>query len=1558
MPTKAKPFGGGLFYIDKKGRLENVNKKGLPPKQGLYNPEYEHDACGIGVVANIKGKKSNAILHQALTVLCNMEHRGGQGADTNTGDGAGVLLQIPHKLFQHECSFLNIELPPSGSYGVGMLFLPPEANARKICEEKLEQIIAEQGQILLGWRTVPCDSSVIGESARLVQPSIRQVFIAPDLRTLEAMKQDEKAFERKLYIIRKRAENEIRRSSLDGAEYFYFSSLSAATIVYKGMVTPKQLDEFFIDLQHPMVETAVAMVHSRFSTNTFPSWERAHPYRYIMHNGEINTRRGNLNWMHARQALCKSPLFGDDMKKILPVIDESGSDSGMFDNCLEFLTMAGRSLPHAAMMMVPEPWAKHESMSDEKKAFFEYHGCMMEPWDGPAAVAFTDGKLVGAVLDRNGLRPARYYVTKDDMIVLASEVGVVQIAPEKIAVKERLRPGKMLLVDLEAGRIVADEEIKNRIVNAHPYQQWLDENMLSLEDLPDAPQESTIDYPTVVLQQAFGYTFEELGKLFRPLAKDGIDPIGAMGTDTPLAVLSEKPQLLYNYFKQLFAQVTNPPIDGLREEIVTATGTAIGPEHNLIDPQPESCRQIRVETPILTNQELGKIRYIKESGFETVTIPMVFPVKEGGAGLQRALEKICSLSDDYIEEGKNLLILSDRMVDENYAPIPALLAVATLQHHMVRQETRLKASMIVETGEPREVHHFALLLGYGASGVNPYLAFDTIEDLINRNFLSGISLEDAMHNYCKGITKGIVKVLSKMGISTIASYRGAQIFESIGISQAVIDEYFTDTPSSLGGIGLDEIAQEAALRHERAFSTQNGRDATLDSGSNYQWRSNGEEHLYNPETITLLQQACRKDDYNLFKEYAAKIDEHTAGLTLRGMMAFKKVRKAIPLAEVESVESICKRFKTGAMSYGSLSQEAHECLAIAMNRIGGKSNTGEGGESSARFVPDANGDSRCSAIKQVASGRFGVTSHYLAHADEIQIKMAQGAKPGEGGQLPGRKVYPWIAEVRGTTAGVGLISPPPHHNIYSIEDLAELIHDLKNANPKARINVKLVAESGVGTIAAGVAKARADVVLISGYDGGTGASPRTSIRHTGLPWEIGLAETHQTLLLNNLRDRITVETDGKLMTGRDVAVAALLGAEEFGFATAPLVVMGCVMMRVCNLDTCPVGVATQNPKLRQNFTGKPEYVVSFMRFIASQLREIMAELGFKTINDMIGHTEVLEQNQAIAHWKAKTVDLSPLFYQPANESNSTLYCSKVQDHNLEKAMDLRLLKELCDPAIETGEKVAVSLPIKNTDRVVGTLLGNAITQRYGEQGLPEDTIYLKFTGSAGQSFGAFAPKGMTLALEGDSNDHVGKGLSGGKIIVYPPANASFAAEQNIIIGNVALYGATSGEAYIRGVAGERFCVRNSGVNAVVEGVGEHGCEYMTGGRVVILGKTGRNFAAGMSGGIAYVYDPEGTFSIAVNQEMVLLERLDDDEEVLLVKQLLENHIAYTNSEVAKRLMTNWYQSQRYFVRVIPKDYKRILEGIRRFRKKGISPESAVMRAFEENIQDKSRVSGN
>ncbi|AQS59208.1 glutamate synthase large subunit [Desulforamulus ferrireducens] len=1495
---------------------------GLPPKQGLYDPSFEHDACGIGLVANISGEKSHDILQKALTMLVNLDHRGGQGAETNTGDGAGILLQLPHSFLVKECARLNINLPPAGCYGVGMLFLPQDPEKRHACQQKIEQIIAEEGQSLLGWRKVPVNDTGLGKTAALTQPAIFQVFIGaqPHLEGLD--------FERKLYVIRKLAEKERGSLPLQEEDNFYFASLSARTIVYKGMLTPEQLPQYYLDLQDPAIETALALVHSRFSTNTFPSWERAHPNRYIIHNGEFNTLRGNVNWMHARQALCSSQLFGEDMEKILPVIDQQGSDSGMFDNCLEFLYLSGRSLPHAVMMMIPEPWEHHENMSDLKKAFYEYHSCLMEPWDGPAAIAFTDGTIIGASLDRNGLRPSRYYITKDNLIILASEVGVLDIDPANIAYKKRLQPGRMLLVDTKEGRIISDEELKDSIAAQHPYRQWLNEYLLDLQELPAHPVEDDWQ-PNQLLQQqqAFGYTHEDLTKMLAPMAQDGKDPVGAMGHDASLAVLSEKPQLLYNYFKQLFAQVTNPPIDAIREEIITATNVTIGSEKNLIQPEPDSCRRIKLKTPFLNNEELSRLKSIQQPGFKAVTLPILYQVKQGFQGFQEALEKLLQTADQAIAEGANLLILSDRGVNADRAALPALLAVSGLHHHLIRKGTRTKVSLILESGEPREVHHFAVLLGYGVSAINPYLALATLQNLIDQGYLKDISYDQAVKNYLKAAVKGVVKVMSKMGISTLQSYCGAQIFEALGIHPSVIEQYFTWTPSRIGGLDLAAIAEEATLRHQRAYPQRGGWDNTLDTGSTHQWRYNGEEHLYNPQSIHLLQQACWQNDYSLFKKYSALMNEAGKSCTIRGLFTFKSNRQPVPLDEVESVESICRRFKTGAMSYGSISKEAHECLAIAMNRLGGKSNTGEGGEDPSRFIPDANGDSRRSAIKQVASGRFGVTSHYLVNADEIQIKIAQGAKPGEGGQLPGKKVYPWIAKVRGTTAGVGLISPPPHHDIYSIEDLAELIHDLKNANPRAKINVKLVSEVGVGTIAAGVAKGRADGVLISGYDGGTGASPRTSIKHAGLPWELGLAETHQTLLLNNLRDRIVVETDGKLLTGRDVVIAALLGAEEYGFATAPLVALGCVMMRICNLDTCPVGVATQNPELRKNFKGKPEYVVNLMRFIAQEMREIMAQLGFRTVNEMVGQTDALDVQPAVNHWKRKGLDLSALLFKPALEENATRYQRIAQDHRLEHSLDSQVLLKLCQPALESGQPVVAHLPIRNTNRVVGTMLGSEVTRRYGAAGLPEDTIQLTFEGSAGQSFAAFVPKGLTLKLVGDANDYLGKGLSGGKVIVTPPAKATYVPEENIIVGNVAFYGATGGEAYIRGIAGERFCVRNSGVQAVVEGVGDHGCEYMTGGRVVVLGGTGRNFAAGMSGGIAYVLDTEGTFSNRCNKEMVLLEKLENTQEIKVVRSLIERHAKYTQSTVAQWVLNNWEKLLPKFVRVIPTEYKRITESI-------------------------------
>ncbi|MGQ9556384.1 MAG: glutamate synthase large subunit [Desulfurispora sp.] len=1531
-----------------------MQPKGLPCAQGMYDPQFEHDACGIGFVADIKGRKSHAIIQQGLQILRNLDHRGAQGAESDTGDGAGILLQIPHAFLSRECAGLGFTLPAPGTYGVGMLFLPRQAELRQQCTEIVARVVRERGMRLLGWRDVPVDPDVPGETARAVRPFVRQVFITPS----EPLS-DRLALERRLYVIRRLAEKEVARLCPAGAVDFYWVSLSASTVVYKGMLTPEQLDRFYPDLRRPEVESALALVHSRFSTNTFPSWHRAHPYRYIIHNGEINTLRGNVNWMHARQKMCRTDIFGVDIEEILPVIDQAGSDSAMLDNCLEFLYLAGRSLPHAVMMMIPEPWQNHESMSAEKKAFYEYHSCLMEPWDGPAAVAFTDGRFIGAVLDRNGLRPARYYVTSDDLIVLASEVGVLDIPPQRVVLKERLRPGRMLLVDTGEGRIISDEELKHQMAAARPYRQWLDQHLISLEDLPPAPRPaSATGFSPGQYQKAFGYTHEELVKMLAPMARDGVDPVGAMGNDAALAVLSEKPQLLYNYFKQLFAQVTNPPIDAIREEIITSTLTTIGPEKNLIDPQPDSCRQIRIKTPILSNEELARLRHVQREGFAVETLPILFPVQEGGDGLERALEELFRRADGAIARGANILILSDRGINRDLAAIPALLALSGLHHHLIRQGTRTRVSLLLESAEPREVHHFALLIGYGAAAINPYLAFAALEDLVRRGLVTGVSAGEAVKNYIKAVTKGVVKVMSKMGISTIQSYRGAQIFEAVGIDRDVVDRYFTWTVSRLGGIGLAEMAEEVRLRHMKAFG-ENELEIVLDTGSTYQWRHDGEQHLYNPQSIFTLQQACRQGDYQLFKQFTQQINKQTHRYcTLRGLLEFKKPLQPVPIDEVEPVESICRRFKTGAMSYGSISQEAHECLAIAMNRIGGKSNTGEGGEDPARYIPDANGDLRRSAIKQVASGRFGVTSHYLVNADEIQIKMAQGAKPGEGGQLPGAKVYPWIARVRNSTPGVGLISPPPHHDIYSIEDLAQLIFDLKNANPRARINVKLVSEAGVGTVAAGVAKGRADVVLISGYDGGTGASPRTSIRHAGLPWELGLAETHQTLVLNKLRDRIVVEVDGKLMTGRDVVIAALLGAEEFGFATLPLVALGCVMMRVCNQDTCPVGIATQNPELRRNFRGDPQHVVNLMHFIAREVREIMAELGFRTIDEMVGRTDLLDATLVERHWKTRGLDLSPLLYQPPLPAGTQRYCCRAQEHGLEKTLDHTVLLDICRLALEERKPVEARLPVRNIHRAVGTILGSEVTRRYGEQGLPEDTIRLHFTGSAGQSFGAFVPRGITLILEGDANDYTGKGLSGGKIIVLPPDGVDFAPEENIIIGNVAFYGATAGEAYIRGMAGERFCVRNSGVHAVVEGTGDHGCEYMTGGRVVVLGRTGRNFAAGMSGGIAYVLDLEGSFAGRCNKEMVLLEKLTDSREINEVKDMIMRHVHYTRSQYAWRILAHWEEMLTRFVRVIPRDYKRMLEAMERARRSGLTGEEAVMAAFEENKRDKTRVSGN
>jgi glutamate synthase (NADPH/NADH) large chain len=1526
-----------------------------PGKQGLYDPQFEHDACGVGFVVDIKGRRSHKILQQAITVLRNLDHRGASGSETNTGDGAGVLLQMPHAFLKEVARKARLNLPAPGAYGSGIIFLPRNPTRRRRLEEHFEQIVQSEGQTVIGWRTLPTDNSMLGETAKSSEPFMRQIFIGRDPSLT-----DEALFERKLYLIRKRAYSEIRASTMDGAEYWYVPSLSHKTFVYKGMLLTGQLSQYFKDLNDPAMETALALVHSRFSTNTFPSWDRAHPYRYIAHNGEINTLRGNLNWMNAREALFESDMFGDDVKKILPIINPNGSDSAMFDNTLELLVLAGRSLPHAVMMMIPEPWSNHEQMDDSLRAFYEYHSSLMEPWDGPACIAFTDGRQIGAVLDRNGLRPSRYYVTKDDMVVMASEAGVLDVPPEDVLMKGRLQPGRMFLVDTEAGRIVEDEEIKRQVAGQRPYRQWLDEHLLHLKDLPAAPEVPVPDHDTLVQRQiAFGYTFEDLRVLLAPMAKSGVEAVGSMGNDAALAALSAKPRLLYDYFKQLFAQVTNPPIDCIREELITASEVWLGSEGNLLMPQRADCRRLELSAPILTNEEFAKVRRLHAPGLKVGVLSILFRATRGERGLVKSIEELRLAARRMVEDEEvNILILSDRGVNREFAAVPALLAVSALHHYLIREGLRTRVSLVLETGEAREVHHFSLIIGYGCSAINPYLAFETLDGMIRDEFLQDIDHAKACRNFSKAATKGVIKVMSKMGISAVQSYHGAQVFEAVGLRQDVIDEYFTWTSSRIGGIGMDVVAQEVMLRHRAAFPARGTHSGALTAGGQYQWRSDGETHLFSPEAIHRLQKAVRTGSFSTYKSYAQLIDDQSTNLcTLRGLLEFK-AGDAIALEEVESVESLVKRFKTGAMSYGSISKEAHETLAIAMNRIGGKSNTGEGGEDPERYLPLPNGDLRSSAIKQVASGRFGVTSEYLVNARELQIKMAQGAKPGEGGQLPGSKVYPWVAKTRHTTAGVGLISPPPHHDIYSIEDLAELIHDLKNSNRDARISVKLVAEVGVGTIAAGVAKAHAEVVLISGYDGGTGASPQTSITHAGLPWELGLAETHQTLVLNNLRSRITVETDGQLKTGRDVAIAALLGAEEFGFATAPLVSVGCIMMRVCHLNTCPAGVATQDPKLRERFAGSPDHVVNFMHFIAQDLRQIMAQLGFRTLNEMVGRVDRLEPRKAIAHWKARGFDFSSILYQPDLGPEIGRYCTDTQDHGLEKSLDVTTLLELCKPAIERGEKVTGEVNIRNVNRVAGTITGSAITRRWGAQGLPQDTVQILFKGSAGQSFGAFIPPGMTFRLEGDANDYVGKGLSGGRLIVVPSPAATFIPEENIIIGNVALYGATSGEAYFRGMAGERFAVRNSGVRTVVEGVGDHGCEYMTGGRVVVLGATGRNFAAGMSGGVAYVLDEKGDCRSHVNKQMVGITGVDEEADIAELRDLIERHWQHTRSGRARRILDSWDLSVTKFVKVMPKDYQRVLACIKKAHDQGLTGDEAIMAAFEENARDLARVGGN
>jgi len=1508
------------MYSDTESRLLPV----LPPAQGLYDPRHEHDACGIGFVVNTSGARSHGIILKGIQILLNLTHRGACGCDPETGDGAGVMIQIPHEFFQRECDKLGFALPPRGAYGAGLVFLPVEPHPRLICEGIFERIIREEGLHLLGWRDTPVDIEAIGRVARASQPYIEQIFVGFPA----GMDQD--AFERKLYVVRRRAEREVAASlDLDPRDkaFFYVPSLSSRTIVYKGLLLAPQIPRFFGDLADPECLSAFCMVHQRFSTNTFPSWQLAHPFRYICHNGEINTVRGNAAWMAARQPVLESPLFGPDIKKVLPIIGPGLSDSATLDAVVELLTLAGRSLPHVMAMLIPEAWDSDPTMSREKRAFYEYHASLMEPWDGPAAVAFCDGRVIGATLDRNGLRPARYLLTKDGLLVMASEAGVLPIPPEDVAYKGRLQPGRMLLVDLEQGRLVPDEEIKSTLASRQPYAKWIEEQQIRLEHLPEPPRVHLADHDTVLQRQrCFGYTEEDLTRILVPMAEKGEEPIGSMGTDTPLACLSDRPQPLFNYFKQLFAQVTNPPIDPIREELVMSLTSYLGTERNILDETPQHAHTLKLEQPILTNRDLEKLRRVSMGDFLATTLHMLYRVSGGAEELERSLDGLCRRASLAIKQGYTVLILSDRGIDEELAPIPSLLALSAVHNHLVREGTRTQVCLIIESGEPREVMHFCLLIGYGASAVNPYLAIETLENLAQRGLLpEGLTFEQALHNYKKAVKKGLLKVFSKMGISTLQSYRGAQIFEAIGLNSALVEKYFTGTPSRIEGIGMDVIAEEVRRKHAFAFSPVTESETELDVGGQYHFRARGEYHLLNPHTIAKVQHAVRSNSWETYQEFAAHINDQNRHLcTLRGLMEFKWASKPLDISEVEPASEIVKRFATGAMSFGSISKEAHETLAIAMNRIGGKSNTGEGGEDEARYIPLPNGDSLRSAIKQVASGRFGVTTTYLVNADEIQIKIAQGAKPGEGGQLPGHKVDEVIARVRHSTPGVGLISPPPHHDIYSIEDLAQLIYDLKNVNPRARISVKLVSEVGVGTVAAGVAKAHADMVLISGDSGGTGASPLTSIKHAGTPWELGLAETQQVLVMNDLRSRIRVQTDGKLQTGRDVAIAALLGAEEFGFSTMPLIAMGCIMMRKCHLNTCPVGIATQDPQLRKKFRGTPEDVIRYFFFVAEELRQIMAKLGFRTVDEMVGRVDRLEMKPAIDHWKARGIDLSQILYNPPAPSRVARRCVTAQDHGLEQALDHKILEQI-RPAIENRQPAECHFHIKNVHRTVGAMLSGEIARRYGSEGLPDDTIRLRFTGSAGQSFGAFLAKGVTLILEGDANDYVGKGLSGGKIVVFPPRGSTFVPEDNIIVGNVVLYGATSGKLFVNGMAGERFAVRNSGATAVVEGVGDHGCEYMTKGLVIVLGRTGKNFAAGMSGGIAFVLDETGDFRrVLCNRSSVDLDPMIDPKDVDLVRSLIEQHLKETASPRAAWVLQNWYAMLPHFVKVFPHEYKRVL----------------------------------
>ncbi|MGH8556208.1 MAG: glutamate synthase large subunit [Methylococcales bacterium] len=1526
-----------------------MNHSAFPERQGLYDPRNEHDSCGVGFIVHIKGQKSHRVIRQGLELLRNLTHRGAVGADPLAGDGAGVLIQIPDEFFRAECAANGIDLPAPGDYGIGMIFLPPQPDSLASCEKFLIDTIEREGQIVLGWRNVPTDNRCLGESVKRVEPRIRQIFIARGKNC-----KDQDSFERKLFVIRKQVEHAVRNSGMENASAFYPASFSSRTLVYKGMLLADQVSAYFLDLKDPRIISALALVHQRFSTNTFPTWDLAHPFRMIAHNGEINTVRGNVNWMTARRQSMSSDTLGEDLAKLWPLISAGHSDTACFDNALELLVAGGYSLTHAMTLLIPEAWAGNQLMDADRRAFYEYHAAVMEPWDGPAAIAFTDGRQIGATLDRNGLRPARYLITDDDLVVMASEMGVLDIPQEKIVKKWRLQPGKMFLIDIEEGRIIDDEEIKSKLAKRAPYQEWLNASQIKLEELPAEIAAMPPDSHTLLdRQQAFGYTQEDIKQILIPMAVGSEDPVGSMGMDASLAVLSNRPRLLFDYFKQIFAQVTNPPIDPIREELVMSLVSLIGPRPNLLAlDKGESHKRLEVRQPILSNRDLEKVRRIEarsHGAFKTKTLSICFPADSGAAGMEPALKALCKSARDAVIEGNNILILSDRCMDAGRVAIPSLLATSTVHHHLIREGLRTVTGLVVETGEAREVHHFAVLAGFGAEAINPYLAFDTLSGL-SEALGDGISAEKAHKNYMKAVAKGILKIMSKMGISTYQSYCGAQIFDAVGLSAAFLNQYFTGTSSILEGSGFAQIAEETVRRHRLAYGDAPLYRNALDVGGEYAYRLRGENHMWTPQSISKLQHATRSNNPQTFKEFAALVNEQNERLlTLRGLMEFKFPEHGVPIDEVEPAARIVKRFATGAMSFGSISYEAHTTLAIAMNRIGGKSNTGEGGELSERYKPLPNGDSMRSAIKQVASARFGVTTEYLVNADDLQIKIAQGAKPGEGGQLPGHKVDEVIAKVRHSTPGVGLISPPPHHDIYSIEDLAQLIHDLKNVNPKARISVKLVSEVGVGTVAAGVSKAHADHVTIAGYDGGTGASPITSIKHAGLPWEVGLAETQQTLTLNNLRGRIAVQTDGGIRTGRDVVIAALIGADEFGFATAPLIVSGCLMMRKCHLNTCPVGVATQDPELRKRFTGKPEHVVNYFFFVAEEVRELMAKLGFRSFKEMVGQSQMLDMRKAISHWKAKGIDLSRILYKPQLAPGIAIHNCERQEHSLDKALDNKII-ELARPALERGQAVRIETDIRNTNRTFGAMLSGEVAKRYGHKGLPEDTISILVKGTAGQSFGAFLSAGISIELQGEGNDYVGKGLSGGRLVIYPPAECPIVAEENIIVGNTVLYGAISGECYFRGFAGERFAVRNSGAIAVVEGVGDHGCEYMTGGVVVVLGPSGRNFAAGMSGGIAYVLDQRGDFKQRCNPAMIELEAIVEEDKARKhpggdleshgfvdilsdldrydeqrLKKLIENHLHYTGSNRAREILENWNVSLPKFVKVMPVDYRRALE---------------------------------